>query len=136
MNIQPYLSFDGRCEEALEFYKKAVGAQVEMILRFGESPEPGMTPPGHENKIMHCALRIGESTLLASDGECGGTTKFGGISMTLNLKTEAEADRYFQALAEGGTVTMALEKTFFSPRFGVLNDKFGITWMIHVVGEA
>lgn len=133
MNIQPYLSFEGRCEEALEFYKKAVGAEVEMILRFSESPEQGMTKPGTENKIMHCSFRVGESTLMASDGDCGGNTKFGGISLTLNLKTEAEADRYFNALAQGGAVQMALEKTFFSPRFGVLSDKFGITWMIHVV---
>ncbi|PPE75559.1 VOC family protein [Solimonas fluminis] len=134
MNIQPYLSFEGRCEEALEFYKKAAGAQVEMILRFHESPEPAMsTKPGNENKIMHCSFRIGESTLMASDGDCGGKAQFGGISLTLNLKTEAEAHRYFNALSEGGSVMMPLEKTFFSPAFGVLNDRFGINWMIHVV---
>lgn len=134
MNIQPYLMFDGRCEEALEFYKKAVGAEVEMILRFSESPEPNPgLAPGNENKIMHSSFRIGESTIMASDGMCNGTSSFGGFSLSLNLKAEADADKAYAALAEGGRADMPLQKTFFSPRFGALTDRFGINWLIHVV---
>lgn len=135
MNIQPYLMFEGRCEEALEFYKKAAGAQVEMLMRYGESPEPthpGL-PAGSENKVMHSSFRIGESTIMASDGLCNGKPVFGGFSLSLNLKNEAQADESFAALSAGGSVMMPLQKTFWSPRFGMLTDRFGIHWMIHVV---
>ena len=135
MQIQPYLSFDGRCEEAINFYRKAVGAQVEMMMRFKESPEPpqpGMVPPGSENKVMHAAIRIGDSTVLASDGRCQGKPSFQGIMLSLTVSSEAEADRAFNALADGGKVQMPLGKTFFSPRFGMVADRFGVNWMVYV----
>jgi PhnB protein len=135
MQVTPYLFFDGRCEEAVEFYKKALGAEVGMLMRFKESPEPhppGMVPPGGENKIMHAALRIGESTVMASDGRAQGKPKFEGFSLSLNAKDEAEADRLFAALADGGEVHMPLGKTFFAKRFGMVADRFGVGWMVIV----
>jgi PhnB protein len=133
--IQPYLFFGGRCEEALEFYRTTLGAQVEMLMRHGESPEPpppGMLPAGFENKVMHATFRIGASTLMASDG-CGEASKFEGFSLALAAPTEAEAQRAFAALADGGEVTMPLAKTFWSPLFGMLTDRFGVGWMVNVV---
>ena len=135
MLVQPYLSFNGRCEEAIAFYRKAVGAEVLMMMRFKESPEPpppGMVPPGSENKIMHSSLRIGDSTVMATDGGCQGNASFQGFSLSLTVPGEAEADRVFAALAEGGEVRMPLTKTFFSPRFGMLADRFGVGWMVIV----
>ena len=134
MEVQPYLFFDGRCEEALEFYKKTLGAEVKVLLRFKDNPEPqpGMTPPGAENKVMHANFRIGDTDLLASDGRCLGQPKFQGFSLSLWAETEAEADKKFAALADGGQVQMPLAKTFFSPRFGMVADKFGIGWMVLV----
>jgi PhnB protein len=133
--VQPYLFFGGNCEQAVEFYRKALGAEVEMMMRFKDSPEPhqpGMVPPGFENKIMHTSFRIGETTVMASDG-CGpDAPKFGGFSLSLSVPTEAEADKAFAALAEGGKVELALTKTFWSPRFGMLTDRFGLGWMISV----
>lgn len=121
--VQPYLFFGGRCQEALEFYQSALGAEIEMLMRFRESPDPvpeGMLAPGFEDKVMHAAFRIGGSTLMASDG-CGGQVKIEGVSLSL------------AALAEGGEVTMPLDKTFWSPRFGMVTDRFGVGWMINVV---
>jgi PhnB protein len=135
MQVQPYLFFDGRCEEAINFYRKAVGAEVIMLMRFKEAPEPhqpGMIPPGAENKVMHGAFRIGESTVLASDGRCTGKPKFDGFALSLTVANEAEADRAFKALSDGGEVQVALSKTFFSPRFGMLADRFGVNWMVYV----
>jgi len=134
--IQPYLMFGGRCEEALEFYRVALGAQVEMLLRFSESPDPtppGMLPPGFENKVMHASFRVAGNVIMASDG-CEVGTQFKGFSLSISVATEAEADRYFAALSDGGQVQMPLTKTFWSPRFGMLTDRFGIAWMINVVG--
>ena len=135
MLVQPYLSFNGRCEEAIEFYRKAVGAEPVMVMRFKESPEPpppGMVPPGSENKIMHASLRIGDSTVMATDGGCQGNETFQGFSLSLTASSEAEAERVFAALSEGGQVRMPLTKTFFSPRFGMLADRFGVAWMVIV----
>ena len=134
--IQPYLMFGGRCEEALEFYRSALGAQVDMLLRFSESPDPtppGMLPPGFENKVMHASFRIAGNVIMASDG-CEVGTQFKGFSLSISVATEAEADRYFAALSDGGQVQMPLTKTFWSPRFGMLTDRFGIAWMVNVVG--
>jgi len=133
MQVQPYLNFNGRCEEAIEFYKKALGAEVTAMLRFKDSPEPcdpKMVPPGTENKIMHASFRVGETMLMASDCHCEGKTNFQGVSLAISVATEAEADRYFAALADGGQVTMPLTKTFFSARFGMLVDRFGLAWML------
>jgi PhnB protein len=134
MSIEPYLNFDGRCEEAIEFYKKALGAEVTMKMRFGENPEPqtGMMAAGSENKIMHASLRIGDSTIMASDGYCKRAAEFKGITLSLTVATEAAADKAFNSLSDGGQVHMPLTKTFFSPRFGMVADRFGVPWMIIV----
>ena len=137
MQVQPYLFFDGRCEEALEFYSKKLGAKVEMLMRFKESPEPpqpGMVPPGSENKVMHASFRIGDSTLMASDGHCQGKPTFGGFSLSLTVANDAEARRTFDALGVGGgKVCMPLGKTFFASSFGVVSDRFGVSWMVIVM---
>ena len=134
--LQPYLTFYGRCDEAIEFYKSALGAEVEVLMRVKDSPDPpppGMYPPGSENKVMHACLRVGQATLMASDG-CGfGELAFKGITLSLTVSDAAQADRVFDALAEGGTVQMPLAKTFFSPRFGMVADRFGVAWMVYVV---
>ncbi len=135
MQVQPYLFFDGRCEEALEFYKKALGIKVEMLMRFSESPDPvpaGMIPPGAEKKVMHSAFRVGDTLVMASDGNCGNKPSFQGFSLSVDAKDEADADRLFAALVDGGKVQMPLAKTFFSPRFGMLTDRFGVGWMVIV----
>ncbi|RDI96907.1 VOC family protein [Dyella solisilvae] len=133
MLIQPYLFFDGRCEEALAFYANAVGAQTMMLMRFKDSPEPaqgcGPNEPNGE-KVMHASVRIGESVVMASDGECGGKPNFQGFSLSLTAKDDASAERSFNALADGGEVTMPLSQTFFASRFGMLRDRFGVNWMV------
>jgi PhnB protein len=136
MKVQPYLFFEGRCEEALEFYRGALGAEVTALMRFKDSPEPpppGMVPPGSEGKIMHASFRVGDATVMASDGRCGGQANFGGVSLSLAVPDEATADRFFAALAAGGgQVRMPLGRTFFSPRFGMVADRFGVSWMVIV----
>jgi PhnB protein len=131
--VQPYLFFNGSCDEALEFYRNAIGAQVEMIMRYNETPEPlppGSIPPGFEKKIMHVSFRVGQTTLMASDACETGPTNFEGFSLSLTVSDEAEAVRVFSALSEGGKVIMPLGKTFWSPSFGMLKDRFGLGWMI------
>lgn len=138
MRVNAYLSFEGRCEEAIEFYREALGAEVLMLLRMDESPDPhppGMLPPGAEKKILHSTLKIGESTVMATDGNCSGSPNFQGISLSLSLADEAEAQRRFAALAEGGQVHMPLTKTFFSPGFGIVADRFGVSWMVVVQAD-
>jgi PhnB protein len=132
MKLQPYLYFDGRTEEAIEFYRKALGAQEVMVIRFKDSPDQSMTPPGAGDKVMHASFRVGDTTLLASDGRCQGRSSFQGITLSLTVATDAEAERLFAALAEGGQVQMPLTKTFFSSRFGMVADRFGVSWMVHV----
>jgi len=136
MHVQPYLFFDGRCEEALEFYKKAVGAEVGMVMRFKESPEQpsgdGCGSGGNADKIMHSAFKIGDTTIMASDGMCTGKPEFKGVSLAITAKDDAEAQRLFKALSEGGTVQQPLIKTFFSSSFGMIADKFGVGWMVTV----
>ena len=137
--IQPYLFFNGTCEQAVAFYQKALGAQVQFTMRYNESPDappPGMVPPGWDNKIMHTSFRIGETTVMASDGCSADKASFDSFSLSLSVGTEAEADRAFAALADGGQVKMPLTKTFWSPRFGMLKDRFGVNWMISVPGHA
>ena len=135
MQIQPYLFFEGRAEEAIEFYMKALGAKVEMLMRFKDSPEPhapGMVPPGAENKVMHASFRIGDSVVLASDCHAAGKPTFQGFSLSLTLSSDAEAQKRFAALADGGQVQMPLTKTFFATSFGVVADRFGVSWMVYV----
>ena len=130
MRVQPYLSFEGRCEEALEFYRRAVGAEVTKLIRFSESPDPASVPPGTADKVMHSSFRIGESELGATDGECTGSGSFAGISLTLAGKDDADTARLFDALADGGKIEMPLTPTFFSSSFGMLSDRFGVRWML------
>jgi len=132
MHVEPYLFFDGRCEEAIDFYRTALGAEVVRLMRFRDAPEAGMAPPGGADKVMHAQLRIGEATVLASDGRCQGNPRFEGISLSLVAADDAEADRMFAALSDGGTVQMPMTRTFFSSRFGMVADRFGVSWMIHV----
>ena len=135
MQIQPYLFFEGRCEEALTFYRDVLGAEVTQLMRFSDSPEPpppGMLPPGSENRIMHARMRIGESVVMVSDGNCSGKPGFSGFSLTLNAADDAEAERLFAALAEGGQVRMPMAQTFFASRFGMLADRYGLGWMVIV----
>lgn len=131
--IQPYLFFNGSCEQAVEFYRQALGAEVQMMMRYKDSPEPpqpGMVPPGFENKILHTSFRIGQTTVMASDDCTAETARFQGFSLALSVPSESEAERVFAALADGGQVRMPLTKTFWSPRFGMVADRFGVGWMI------
>jgi PhnB protein len=135
MQVQPYLFFDGHCEEAVEFYRSALGAEVTMLMRYKDSPDPpppGMVAPGSEDKVMHTSFRIGETTVMASDGRCEGRPSFQGFSLSLTVPNETEADRLFTTLVDGGQVQMPLTKTFFSPRFGMVADRFGVSWMVVV----
>ena len=135
MNVQPYLFFDGRCEEAAAFYQQAIGAEIVFKMHYNESPEPhppGMVPPGFEGKVMHASVKVGDVSVLASDGRCEGKPDFKGFALTISTKTEAEADKLFGALSAGGQVQMPLTKTFFAPKFGMCADKFGVGWMVLV----
>lgn len=130
--IQPYLFFNGRCDEALAFYHQALGAKVDFMMRYNESPQPpppGAVPAGFENKVMHVTFRIGDNILMASDGDTDKPV-FEGFSLSLTLSSEEEARRAFAALAEGGEVSLPIGKTFWSPCFGMLKDRFGLGWMI------
>jgi PhnB protein len=133
MKVESYLFFNGRCEEAIDYYKRALDAEVVMMLRFKDSPEPpqpGMLAPGSENKIMHATMRIGDTNVMASDGDGRGATKFDGFGLALEVRDAAEAKRRFDALADGGQTVMPLGKTFFSPCFGMVKDRFGVQWMV------
>jgi PhnB protein len=136
-SIQPYLFFGGRCEEALDFYQTAIGAEVEMVMLFRESPDPvppGMLAAGFENKVMHASFRVGGSQIMASDG-CDDKSRFDGFRLALSVESEADADRAFTALADGGVVDMPLTKTFWSPRYGMVTDRFGVSWMVMVYSQ-
>ena len=134
MPIEPYLFFEGSTEKAIEFYRKALGAKVEMIMRYKDAPEPppGMCPPGSQDKVMHACFRIGDTNVMASDGRCTGKPNFQGFSLSLQARDEPEARRLFGTLSEGGQVHMPLGKTFFSPSFGMVADRFGVSWMVIV----
>jgi PhnB protein len=132
MHLQPYLNFDGRCDEALEFYKNALGAKVDMLMRFKDAPDKSMISPGSENKVMHSRFKVGDTVVLASDGRNTGKPNFHGIALSISADTEADAEKIFNGLAAGGQVQMPLGKTFFSAKFGMLQDKFGVGWMVLV----
>jgi len=136
--VQTHLCFEGRCEEAIEFYRRALDAEVLMLLRFKDSPEPpqpGMCAPGSDNKVMHARMLIGGAMVMASDGRCSGKPSFQGFSMSVTVATDAEAEKRFAALADGGQIHMPLAKTFFSSRFGMVADRFGVSWMVLVRPE-
>jgi PhnB protein len=128
--------FNGRCEEALNFYKKALGAEVPMLMRFKDAPDSakqgGMMPPGSENKVMHARMQVGGSTIMASDGCDSKPLNYEGITLSLTAPDPSEAERFFNGLADGGNVKMPLGKTFFSPAFGMVSDRFGVNWTVYV----
>ena len=133
MYVQPYLFFDGRCEEAVEFYKKAIGAEVLMLMRNSDSPEPpppGMLPAGSEKKVMHVSFKVGDTTVMASDGRNGGHPEFKGFTLSITVADAAACQRMFDALGDGGQVQMPLAKTFWAPMFGMVADRFGVGWMV------
>jgi PhnB protein len=132
MHIQPYLFFEGKCEDALEFYREVLGAEIVMMMRFSESPDPNHCSPGNEDKVMHSEFRVGETTLMASDGLCQNPAQFRGFSLSVSVTDAGQAEKVFAALGEGGEVQMPLGETFFSPKFGMVADKFGISWMVIV----
>jgi PhnB protein len=132
MNVQPYLSFEGRAQEAIDFYKGALGATVDMIMRFKEAPPEMQTQmsPDSKDKIMHAAFKIGDTQVMASDGRCSGKASFSGVTLSLNATSNAEADKLFNSLAQGGKVEMPMSETFFANRFSMVADKFGVNWMV------
>jgi PhnB protein len=130
MQIEPYLFFEGRTEEALQFYEQKLGAKVEAVIRYKENPEPKYNPPNSDEKVMHALFVIGDSKVMASDGNCSGKPSFQGFSLTFNAKDEADAKRRFSALAEGGQVNLPLSETFFAKSFGMVADRFGVNWMV------
>ncbi len=130
MQVQPYVFFEGRCEEALEYYRDRLGAEVSCLMRFQDSPEPSMAPPGAGDKVMHASFRVGETAILASDGRCQGAPSFQGFALSLIAGDEAEAERLFAGLADGGQVQVPMAQTFFASRFGMLSDRFGVSWMV------
>lgn len=132
MQVEAYLNFDGRAQEAIDFYKSAVGAKVEMVMRFKDAPPEaqGSMSPESKDKVMHASFKIGDTTILASDGYCTGKASFAGVSLALSADSPAEAEKLFKVLSEGGQVTMPMTEAFFANRFGICNDKFGVTWMV------
>lgn len=132
MNVQPYLFFNGFCDEALDFYNKVLGAEILMKMRFKENPTPNSCPAGMEEKVMHASFQIGETILMASDGRCEGNMDFQGFSLTISVPDVDRAEEIFNALSDGGKIQMPLEKTFFSDKFGMVADRFGVSWMILV----
>ena len=130
MQVQPYLFFEGRCEEAMAFYGTALGAEVKALMRYSESPEPTHIPPGSAEKVMHAEFRVGETVVMCSDGMCAGAPAFKGFGLALPVADAAAAERTFAALAEGGEIRMPMAKTFFSPAFGMVSDRFGVLWMV------
>jgi len=130
MQIQPYLFFEGRTEEALEFYQSKLGAKVEFMMRYKENPDPKYNPPNAGEKVMHSCFRVGDTQVMASDGNCSGKPSFQGFSLTFNAADEADAKRRFSALAEGGQVNLPLSETFFAKSFGMVADRFGLNWMV------
>jgi len=130
MKVQPYLYFDGRCDEALDFYQRALGAEVTSLMRFKDAPDPAMVPAGSADKVMHASFRIGDTTVMASDGRCLGQANFQGFALTVTVPKDAEGERLFAALAAGGQVQMPMAKTFFASRFGMVADRFGVVWIV------
>ena len=130
MHVQPYLFFDGRCEEAIAFYTQSVGAKTEVVMRYKDSPDKSMCAPGNENKVMHACIKIGDTQIMASDGQAKGKPNFDGFALSITAKDGTEAKARFDALSDGGAVVMPLAKTFFAAQFGMVKDRFGVHWMV------
>ena len=130
MNVQPYLSFEGRAQEAIDFYKSALGAQVEAVMQFKDAPPDMQANMPNKDKVMHAAFKVGDTTIMATDGQCSGKSEFSGITLTIQANSDGEAEKLFNALAQGGKVNMPMAETFFATRFGMVADKFGVGWMV------
>jgi len=130
MNVQPYLSFEGRCQEAIDFYKSTLGAKVEVVMQFKDAPPDMQSQMPNKDKVMHSAFKVGDTTIMATDGQCSGSSTFSGITLTLNAGSVGEAEKLFNALSQGGKVNMPMSETFFAHRFGMVADKFGVGWMV------
>ncbi len=130
MNVNPYLSFEGRAQEAIDFYKGAIGAQVEVVMQFKDAPPDMQANMPNKDKVMHAAFKVGDTSIMATDGQCSGKATFSGITLTLNANSDAEAEKLFKALGQGGKVGMPMSETFFATRFGMVADKFGVNWMV------
>ncbi len=130
MNVQPYLSFEGRAQEAIDFYKGALGAQVEVVMQFKDAPPDMQANMPSKDKVMHAAFKVGDTTIMATDGQCSGKSEFSGVTLTIQANSDAEAEKLFNALAQGGKVNMPMSETFFATRFGMVADKFGVGWMV------
>jgi PhnB protein len=129
VRVEPYLYFQGRCEEAIEFYRRAIDADGEVVARFGDMPE-SQAPPGAGAKVAHAVLRFGDTTVLASDGPGGGGAEFNGFSLSLTASDDADAERLFAALADGGRIQVPMASTPFASRLGLVADRFGVPWMV------
>ena len=132
MHVLPYLFFNGRCEEALAFYSKTIGAKAEGMMRFSQNPDQSTTTPANKDKVMHAQFKLGDSMIFVSDGMATGKTNFDGFSLAIAADSEADAKQMFGALGEGGAVTVPLSETFFAKSFGMLKDRFGVSWMLIV----
>jgi len=130
MNVQPYISFEGRAQEAIDFYKTALGAEVEVVMQFKDAPPDMQANMPNKDKVMHSAFKVGDTTIMATDGQCSGKSEFSGITLTIQANSDAEAEKLFNALAQGGKVNMPMSETFFATRFGMVADKFGVSWMV------
>ena len=130
MNVQPYLSFEGRAQEAMDFYKTAIGAKVDVVMLFKDAPPDMQANMPNKDKVMHSAFKVGDTTIMATDGQCSGKAEFSGITLTIQANSDAEAEKLFNALAQGGKVNMPMSETFFATRFGMVADKFGVGWMV------
>lgn len=129
IGVHPYLSFNGNCEEAINFYKDNLGGELLYIQRYGESPMKGMGP---DDGVMHCTLKIGDTNIMACDNPEGPPAAAGSnISLAIGSNDPAGADAMFEKMSEGGNVTMPMQETFWAARFGMLTDKFGVNWMFN-----
>lgn len=136
MQVNPYLNFDGQCEEAFRFYEQVLGGKIEAMMTHGESPIAGEVPSEWHDRILHARLVVGDQVLMASDSPPEYYQKPQGLYVSLHVEDPAEAERIFRALAEGGTVTMPFQKTFWAAGgFGMLTDRFGTPWMINCEGD-
>lgn len=135
MKIEPYLMFNGRCEEAISFYQTVLGAEVAFLMRFDEAPDKECCPPGAEKKVMHATIMVAGNALMMSDGCCDDKPAFQGISLSISVDDIEQGRTLFEQLSEGGLIEMPYAATFWSPGFGVVRDRFGVSWMVNVLEE-
>jgi len=131
MQVQPYLDFGGRFDEAMAFYGKALGAKVTFVMRYKDAPPEQPLDEAWKEKVMHANIQIGDNQIMASDGRQGQTPAFSGFSLSVGAVSEAEGARIFKDLSEGGQVIMPYQKTFWAAGFGMLVDRFGMSWMVN-----